>query len=128
MVNLKPMGDDSFFTLFCTAFDCLPDDYNEAVLWLCIFPQAVLLARIIWRLIPDYFDYDFEMIQQIKNVTSLEDLQFEINDFYYRHPPAGFLRRQLHIRLSGERLVTIANDLFNPPQSHLPLPKKASVG
>src|SRR5258706_168776 len=109
------MNSESFLDLFCEAFKCAPDDFNETLLWLCIFPQAIFLARLIWRLNREYFRPEFELIEQLKGVRNPEDLRSELNDFHYHHPRKGFLRRTLKVRISGQRLLDLGNRLFSKP-------------
>jgi hypothetical protein len=106
------MNCASFFDRFCRAFQCSPDGFNEAVLWHCLSPRAVSLARLLWRLDRGYFQPDFELIGQVKNVTAAEDVRDELDDFYYLHPPTGFLRKHLHVGISGQRLMELADQLF----------------
>jgi len=106
------MDGESFYNLFCQAYSCLPEDFNEAVLWVCIFPQALLLARWLWRLNRHYFRPDLELIQRIKDCTDEADVRAEFQDFYYYHRPKGLLRGRLKVRMSGQRLFALAHRLF----------------
>jgi hypothetical protein len=106
------MDGTSFFDLFCEAFQCPPEDFNEAVFWVCVIPQAVFLARLLWRLNRRYFKPDFELIEQIKKTTDRDDVWDEYVDFYRGHPPTGLLRNYLRVRVSGGRLMALADKLF----------------
>jgi hypothetical protein len=106
------MNNATFYDLFCEAYKCLPEDFNEAVLWLCLFPNVVFLARLIWRVNRDYFQPDFELIEQVKTATGPEEVADELNDFHYHHPPTGPVRGWLKVRISTHRLQGLANRLF----------------
>jgi hypothetical protein len=41
------MNGRAFFELFCDAYECLPKDFDETVLLLCVFPNASLLVRLL---------------------------------------------------------------------------------
>lgn len=106
------MNSASFCDLFCEAFKCPPEDFNERVLWLCLFPKTNSFAHWLWQLNRDYFKPEFELIDQIKSLTSAQDIQAELDDFYYHNPPKGFFRKVLKVRISGDRLLELAEELF----------------
>ena|ERR1043165_9897395 len=106
------MNDPTFCDLVCDAFNCLPDDFNETVFWLCLFPHAIFLARLLWRVHRNYFSQDFVLLESLKPLTSIADVRAELNYFNYRHPQRGFLRGYLKVRISGRRLMTLADKLF----------------
>ena len=109
------MDGDSFLTLICDTFKCSPEDYNETVFWLCIFPQAIFLARWMWRWNRDYFRQDLELLEQVRHVTNSSDLTSELNDFRRRHPQTGFFRGYLKMRISGQLLLALGDRLFLKP-------------
>ncbi len=115
------MDDPSFFDLFCSAFDCAPEDFSAAVFWLCLFPQAIFLARLLWRLHRNYFRPDFDLINRLKTVTSLDDFSSELNDYRRFHPVDGFLRTRFHLRVSGRLLLALAEKLFKNATPHIQL-------
>lgn len=111
----KIMDGESFVDLVCETFKCSPEDFNETVFWLCVFPQALFLARWLWRWNRGYFKPDLELIEQVKNATDQGELMFELNDFRRHHPQAGIFRTWLKVRLSGERLLALGDKLFSKP-------------
>ena len=115
------MEGQTFTDLLCESLKCLPEDLNETVFWLCLFPQALLLARLLWRCHRGYFRPDFELLEQIKGVTNSDDLLAELNDFRRRHPPTGFLRGFLKVRLSGQALLALGNRVFTKTSASPPL-------
>ena len=111
------MDGPSFFDLFCSAFNCAPEDFSDAVFWLCLFPQALFLARLLWRVNRDFFKPDFALIREVKHTTSPDAFRSELNDFRYRNPQKGFLRGYLKMRISGQKLTDLADKLFSGSQN-----------
>jgi len=47
------------------------------------------LARLIWYLRRAYFQPDFELIEQVRNLTSSTEVRLELNRVRYYHPATG---------------------------------------
>jgi hypothetical protein len=106
------METQNFRELFCARYKCAPEGFETAVLWRCLNRKSLPLARALWRLNPDYFLPDFELIRQVQETTGLDELKSELNDFYYHYPHAGWLRKHMKVRLSGQALTNLAGRLF----------------
>lgn len=111
MIHGFPMSA-SFQDLYCQAHRCPPEEFHKQVLKKCLFPKAAASARLLWQVNRSYFKPDLELIDQIKNATDLDDVRTELDDFYHRHPPVGLLRDHLKVRVSGQRLLSVAGRLF----------------
>ena len=102
----------SFQELYCKKFQCLPEQFVEDALWRCVYPQAEFLARALWRIDCGFFASDLHLLEEVAGLTDNENVVSEINDSRYRFKPRGLLRGKLRARLSSQRLLTLANDLF----------------
>ena len=107
------MKKASFGDLFCETNKCSPDEFCEKVFWFCLYPQALLLARLIWRLNRAYFRPDVEFIEQVRNLTSSNAVREELNRFRYYHRATGFFRGYLKVRISGKQVLNLADGLFS---------------
>ena len=107
------MKKASFGDLFCETNKCSPDEFCEKVFWFCLYPQALLLARLIWRLNRAYFRPDVEFIEQVRNLTSSTEVREELNRFRYYHRATGLLRGYLKVRISGKHVLNLADGLFS---------------
>jgi hypothetical protein len=103
--------------LFCIEYQCAPEDFEERVFWHCLHARGVFWARLLWRLNRGLFDPDFDLIRQVKTQKDLAGVKSELVYFRDRHPPAGLFRGRLRVRLSGERLLDLAGELFRSPQT-----------
>lgn len=106
------MNKASFGDLFCETNKCLPGDFRVKVFWLCLYPQAIPLARLIWHLNRAYFQPEVELIERVRNLSSSAEVRLELNRFRYCHRSTGFFRGFLKVRISGQRLLNLADGLF----------------
>ena len=58
---------------------------------------------------------DRELIRQAGETTSLDELKSELIGFFNAHPPSGWLRKRMKVRLSGQSLTNLAGRLFETP-------------
>ena len=107
-----PTDEACFFRLYCEKFNCPAAQFEERVLWQCLYPQSAELARMIWRINRDFFLPDLELIRMVAPLTDADDLKSEISYFRYHLTAQGILRGRLRVRLSGQRLVNLAHTLF----------------
>ena len=107
------MNKPSFGDLFCETNKCSREEFGEKVFWFCLYPQALLLARLIWRLNRAYFRPDVEFIEQVRNLTSSNAVREELNRFRYYHRATGFFRGYLKVRISGKQVLNLADGLFS---------------
>ena len=106
------MSAASFGDLFRTANACPPAAFSERVFWQCLYPRARLPARLIWSLNRHYFRPDVEFVEKGRNLANPAEVRLELKRFRYYHRPTGLLRRFLKMRLSGQRLLNLADQLF----------------
>ena len=106
------MGQESFYTLYCERFQCSSQGFEAHVLRQCLHPRAIILSNLIWRVSPEYFREDLELIREIKDLTDAKEVETEIYNFRNRHPPKGVLSGKLGVRISGQKLVNLAESLF----------------
>lgn len=109
------METQNFKDLFCARYKCVPDDFESAVLERCLCPKGRSLARVVLRVNPGHFMPDRELIRQAGETTSLDELKSELIGFFNAHPPSGWLRKRMKVRLSGQSLTNLAGKLFEEP-------------
>ncbi len=107
------MNGQTFKAAFCERFGFSPEAFAGVVLWRCHHRRGLPLGKLIWQFNPHLYDPDLELLQQVAECTTLNDLRAEMSDFRYRHRNHGFCRRVLHARLSGQRLVDLAVKLLD---------------
>lgn len=102
------MSAKTFRMAYCERFKLPLDSFEEVLLWRCFHRRGLLFGRILWRIDRPYFNVELELIRELSGCTSVEEVQAEMDDFRYHHPPTGFLRDTLHVRVSGQHLLNTA--------------------
>jgi hypothetical protein len=99
--------------LFCRRFDCAPDEFEERAFWKCLPWHARLVAPVVRRLDPDFFDKDFKFIRYLGMATGGREVQAEILSFQdVNRAQPNWLRTGLRIRVSGRKGAALAERLF----------------
>ena len=87
-------------------------EFDERLFWLCLYPHAVALARLLWQLNRAYFEPDFALVKQVKFLTRADEVVLEIEGFRLRRRRAGLLRGLVKVRISGRRLLDTASRIL----------------
>ena len=106
------MNNATFRERCCEFFQCSEEECAEKILWYCMYPSSLRLARFMWSLDREYFGWDFALIDEVSDTTSLESLQSEVEEFRYHNRARGLLRGVLKIRISGQRLLNLGGKLY----------------
>jgi len=107
------MNGKTFRAACCERFRFPPDAFEEKVLWRCHHRRGLPLGKLVWRFNPELYGPDLELLQQVGECTTVNELRSELSDFRYRHHNHGLCRKVLHVRLSGQRLVDLAAKLLS---------------
>lgn len=107
-----PVKSKTFCERFCEQFGGGEAEFEMGVFWRCVKPQ-VLRRVIVTGVNLSVLVEDLELIQAVKNLNSLDEIAMEINLFRYQHPVNGLLRQVFGIRVSGQRLMNLAAELFS---------------
>lgn len=105
----------TFQTDVCEMFGCDTTKYYEVVLFKCMYPHAVLLAKIIRKISPGFFIDDYELLMKISKAETVDEITEILNDHYYERPPKGIIRGLLKVRISPERLIRFASQVMKKP-------------
>lgn len=106
------MHEKTFREAVCDRFGVAPAGYEQEVLWRCFFPSTLGIGKLLWLVKPDYFRDDLELIRDVADCVSVNEVRTELNDHRYHRPIKSFLRRILRVRVSGQRLVDMASLVF----------------
>ena len=98
--------------IFCDHFKCPAEEFEKRMFWMCVRPDVIPLARVIWAIHRKFFYNDLEMLRQLGKTSNTRELRYEIESFRHYNPPRGFIRRNFKVRVSGKRLLKIASRLF----------------
>lgn len=99
---------------FCERHGIPSVSFEEAMLRLCLYPQARVLRNFLHFRQADYFEPDLELVRAAGRLTSAAALPAEIAEYHYHPDNSGRLRREWRLRLSVTRLQKIVNELLQP--------------
>lgn len=106
------MKRTTFREACCGKFGLAKDHFEEAVLWQCVPGYHRVVGKLEWLVNRAYFEEDLELIRLVADCTTLAELHAGLSYFRSIHPPTGFRRKLLRARLSGRRLVNLANEVL----------------
>ena len=98
---------------------CEPEAFERQLFVRCVSPGYRPLAFVLIRLVPDWFNLDLEVLEDIGRSTRLDEVRELCGDFKVgvRHRPS-FIRDTLGLRTSGRRVFAVAQQILGPrPQS-----------
>jgi hypothetical protein len=97
-----------FRDLYCERLGISPAAFEKKILLASLPGYYRGLGLVRWHLNRSYFKRDLEVIRAVAECTSLRDLRSELT-FYHHQKVTGLQRNVLRFRLSGKRLLSVAN-------------------
>jgi hypothetical protein len=108
----------SFRSLFCEAYGCAPDEFEQRLFQRCLYRPIVPVAWIILRVSPAFFREDLVFLREVGAATSRSEVVGELNRFYGRNiRDRNWLRKQLAIRVSAKRVLRVYRSLLRAQRS-----------
>lgn len=106
--------EPTFQERFCRVYHHTPARFEKSMFWLCLYPHTFPLALLIRWVRPRYFADDFELIRWLAGTRDLEGVSMELKNFQYsRRNRRSWLRRVLRVRLSGRKIMALADEVFS---------------
>ena len=108
-----PPAPQEFKALFCELQHCPPAEYEERAFHICLYWRARILAPLIRKLWPGYFDRDFALIRFLANTPGRRDAMNELAAFQEANNSRGsFARKTLRIRISARKTSQLIGQVF----------------
>jgi len=100
-------------TLFCEQYHCPPSEFEERAFHACLYWRARILAPLIRKIRPGYFDPDFALIRYLAKTPGRRDALNELAAFTNDNDARGsFARRTLRLRISARKTGQLVMELF----------------
>lgn len=109
----------NFQSLYCEWFHVAPEQFVDDVFWNCIHEGRKPAAKFLRMLCDGIFSADFELIYAVGRSRNMETVKSNLAEFRHYHKPRGLVRKNLRVRISGQKITDLANQLFRGP-----LPRK----
>lgn len=104
-----------FKIAFCSRFACSEADYVRRVLGRCLYRRAFFVRPVLRVLRPDFFQVDLDTIERVGDAENWGAFRAELAAFSSENRMrSGFFRNRFKIRISGNRLSQLAEELFGP--------------
>ena len=111
--NDAPHKDHSTMSLFCERYRCMPSEFDERVFQICLYRRVRVLAPVIRRIFPHYFEGDFAFIQYLGRTTGPRDAMHELAAFVdATHTEGGIARNFLGIGISARKVNVLLSQLY----------------
>jgi len=107
--------EKTFKSRFCKYYQCPEDRFERVALLKVLHRRSLVIAWFFLKLNPNFFATDFRILSQIGSVSARNNLVAEARDIrndYLRLNDYGFVRRFLTLRISGQRLIAVANAVW----------------
>ena len=123
-VNPSPNSETATWQeVYCARYDRTPAQFRGGVFWRTLHRHALPVAPLL--LLTGHFDADRQLIANCARARSMRQIREEIEDHRYHPVNRGWLRRQLALRVSTQRLREMAREYL--PGSNLPPPISPSA-
>jgi hypothetical protein len=110
----QTMSNRTFAEIYGEREGLPPEVLHTALFFRTLYPHARLIAWFVRWCHPPYFIADYEFVEDVGHLRSLEDFSLTLGS-YIEHPSnRGFLRRRLRIRISARRMFRVVRSVFAP--------------
>lgn len=110
----------SFQDRFCAEFQCSAEDFQVAALRMFLHPPWSSVFPLINATNASFFAVDLKILKRLGAIDNWSIFVNEVRTIrsdYQREKDFGFARKHLRLRLSSERILTMAWGLWSAKQS-----------
>ncbi len=105
------MWPKTFREMFCERWGCSADAFERRVFWQCLHRRSLPLAALVYAFHRKYFELDLQTIRQLGVSRSPQEFRAELESFRYEYRSRGGFLRQIRVRVSGKRLITLLREV-----------------
>jgi len=99
-------------SLVCEKFKCPPEAFEQTILRRSVSPLVWPLVRLMLRFRRDIYEFDLELIQDMKNATSFAEVSQIISSYCSMPRQRQAFKLILKARVSKRRLKNLAREIF----------------
>lgn len=97
-----------FKRAFCATYGCTAEAFVRELFWKCLNPYWRPVAELVLDIRPEYFSCDLNYLERVGEAENWPQVVLMANTIPKSAAlNSGFLRRVLHFRISGARLVKL---------------------
>jgi hypothetical protein len=117
----KPAEVD-FMSLFCEQQQCAPPEFEERAFRMCLYWRARVVAPVIRKIMPRYFEPDFALIRYLAKCQGRRNALNELAAFTEANgATGGFARRVLRNRISARKASKLITQIFGRQAESTPM-------
>jgi len=109
-------------SFYCERFGCPPEEFEERAFRTCLYWRARLLAPLLRKIRPGYFDPDLALIRYLAKTPGRRNAINELAAYMEANDArGGFARKFLRIRISARKASALIGLVFERhPERHDP--------
>ena len=111
------MPELTFKEAVCDTYSLEEGAYLRFVLKRSLTTRMKLLYPLVGVLHPDFLFNERRLVERIGKASSLREIQEEIDFYHHKFVVSSVARDALRLRLSGMRLMHLANKVLSRPQT-----------
>ncbi len=104
--------------LFYTRHGVPTENFEQAVLTRCLYPQARMFRNLLVLIDEDFFAPDLELIRATGQLNRSSGFAAEVAEYNYHAGNSGRLRREWKLRLSVTRLRALVLETLGEEESY----------
>jgi hypothetical protein len=104
--------------LFCARHGVPTENFEQAVLTRCLYPQARMFRNLLVLIDEDFFAPDLELIRATGQLNRSSGFAAEVAEYNYHAGNSGRLRREWKLRLSVTRLRALVLATLGEEESY----------
>lgn len=112
-----PMPESTFKKAVCDYYSIEEDAYLRFVLKRSLTTRMKLLYPFVRVLHPDFLFNERRLVERVGKADRLREIQEEIDFYHHKFVVSSIARDALRLRLSGMRLMHLANKVFTHLQA-----------
>lgn len=115
------MADLNFKEALCRQYRLKEDKYVSFVLSRALFTRVRIFLPLIRFFKPHILFNERRLVEKVGRATSLHEIQSEIDFYQHKHVVNFLWKDALRFRLSGMRLMSLANKTLGPRKKPEPV-------
>lgn len=97
----------------CSLYQVKEDQYKTFMLKRTLFRRVRLIRPLVQFFFPNYLFNEERLIEKIASAENLKEIQQEVDFYQHKYVVNSVLKDALRFRISGMRVMSIANQAFN---------------
>lgn len=112
------MSQESFKSAVCRLYEIKESQYDSFVLKRSLFRRVRMVRPFIRFFYPDYLFNERRLVEKVGRAHNLREIQEEVDFYQHKYVVNFIMKDALRFRISGMRLMSLANKAFHHSAKH----------